>query len=88
MAKKRWQDLTRNEKAAVLALGGVQFALATTAWIDLARRPAESIRGPKPAWALAIAVNFVGPVAYFTLGRKSHGGRRHAPAASGSLPSS
>jgi hypothetical protein len=48
----------------------VQISLAATAWVDLARRPAELVRGPKPAWALAIAVNFVGPIAYFTVGRR------------------
>jgi hypothetical protein len=70
MARKRWSDLSDGEKTAVLVLASVQLSLAATAWVDLARRPAELVRGPKPAWALGIAVNFVGPIAYFTLGRR------------------
>lgn len=70
MAKKRWSDLSDGEKTAVLVAASVQLSLAATAWVDLARRPADLVRGPKPAWALAIAVNFVGPIAYFTVGRR------------------
>ena len=67
--QRRWSDLTPAQRGAVIALGTVQVALAASAWIDLARRPADLVRGPKPAWALAIAVNGIGPIAYFTLGR-------------------
>lgn len=70
MATKRWSDLSDREKTAILVAASVQISLAATAWVDLARRPAELVRGPKPAWALAIAVNFVGPIAYFTVGRR------------------
>jgi hypothetical protein len=80
MARKRWSDLSDGEKAAVVVMASVQLALATTAWIDLARRPRELVRGPKAAWAAAIAVNFAGPIAYFAVGRL------RAPAGSGSLP--
>lgn len=70
MATKRWSDLSDREKTAILVAASVQISLAATAWVDLARRPAELVRGPKPAWALAIAVNVVGPIAYFTVGRR------------------
>lgn len=70
MARRRWNELTDLQKTAVLAAACVQISLAATAWVDLARRPAQQVRGPKPAWAAAIAVNFVGPLAYFTLGRR------------------
>ena len=33
------------------------------------RPPAEQVRGPKAAWALGIAVNVAGPIAYFAVGR-------------------
>ena len=69
MARKRWSDLTDLEKTAVLVAASVQVSLAATAWVDLARRPAELVRGPKGIWAVAIAVNFVGPISYFALGR-------------------
>jgi hypothetical protein len=71
MARKRWSDLTDRQKAGVVVLTAVQVSLSAAAWVDLARRPRELVRGPKPAWAAAIAVNFVGPVAYFTLGRRA-----------------
>jgi hypothetical protein len=80
MARKSWNDLSDREKAAVVVMASVQLALATTAWIDLARRPPELVRGPKPVWALGIAVNFVGPISYFAFGRR----RAVSPAA---LPS-
>lgn len=70
MARKRWSDLSDREKTAILVMASVQISLAATAWVDLARRPADLVRGPKAAWALGIAVNFVGPIAYFTLGRR------------------
>ena len=70
MTRKRWSDLTDAQKTAVLVAASVQLSLAATAWVDLARRPPELVRGPKAAWALGIAVNFVGPLAYFTVGRR------------------
>lgn len=77
--RRRWSDLDRREQAAIIGLAAVQLTLATAAWVDLARRPAAQVRGPKAAWALGIAVNFVGPIAYFTVGRV-----RPAPAISAS----
>ena len=41
-----------------------------TAWVDLARRPAKQVNGPKGMWAAIIAVSWVGPVAYFVKGRR------------------
>lgn len=71
MSKRRWRDLSRGERIAVAGLGTVQIGLAAVAWTDLARRPAKSVRGSKPWWALAIGVNFVGPLAYLRYGRRS-----------------
>ena len=70
MARKRWSDLSDREKTAILVVASVQISLAVTAWLDLARRPPELVRGPKAAWALGIAVNVVGPISYFTIGRR------------------
>jgi hypothetical protein len=69
MARTTWRDLSDREKTAILVAASVQLSLAATAWIDLARRPHELVRGPKPVWAAVIAVNYVGPVAYFGWGR-------------------
>jgi hypothetical protein len=68
--KKSWADLSPAERTGVVTIGSIQLALAATAWVDLARRPAAQVNGPKAAWALAIAVNFVGPIAYFLRGRR------------------
>ena len=70
MAVKHWNDMSDAEKTAILVAASVQISLAATAWIDLARRPKELVRGPKPMWAAAIAVNFVGPISYFAFGRR------------------
>jgi hypothetical protein len=70
VARKRWNDLSEAQKASTVAAAAVQIALAAAAWTDLARRPAERVRGPKAAWAVAIAVNFIGPMSYFAFGRQ------------------
>jgi Phospholipase_D-nuclease N-terminal len=70
MTRRRWSDLTPREQTAVLTLGAVQLSLAATAWTDLARRPAAQVNGSKAWWALAIAINFFGPLAWFRWGRR------------------
>ena len=69
MTVRSWKDLTPSQQTAVLVLGSVQLSLAATAWADLARRPARQVNGSKLRWALIIAINFVGPLAYFRWGR-------------------
>jgi hypothetical protein len=70
MSKRRLSDLSTAERAAVGAAGAVQIGLAAAALRDLRRRPARKIRGDKRLWVAASFVNYVGPVAYFTYGRK------------------
>jgi len=93
---------TRRTVLAVLA--AVQLALAGAAWVDLVRRPARLVRGPKWIWALVIAVNFIGPLWYFRWGRipapledesvpatwadERAGADRTAPGAAGAAPAS
>jgi hypothetical protein len=66
---KAWSDLSPGQKRAVVVAGLAQTALLTAAQVDLVRRPADQVRGPKPAWFLANFVNVVGPVSYFAVGR-------------------
>ena len=68
---KRWSDLTEAQRRTFVVMGAVQVALAGAAWTDLALRPAEFVRGRKLWWALAVLVNFAGPLAYFRWGRKT-----------------
>jgi hypothetical protein len=62
--------LSARQQAAVLTLASVQLSLAATAWADLATRPAAEVNGSKLRWACAIAINFVGPLAWFRWGRR------------------
>lgn len=73
--RRRWQDLTRWQKAAVIVSVVVQLGLAAAAWTDLARRAPGEVRGPKWRWAALIAVNYAGPIVYFRRGIR----RRRSP---------
>lgn len=67
---KKWKDLTDGQRAGLVALVAVQLSLAVSAWADLASRTRSQVRGSKGRWAAVIAINFVGPVLYFTRGRR------------------
>ncbi|NLV78910.1 MAG: hypothetical protein GXY65_06120 [Rhodococcus sp.] len=66
----RFADLPTPKKIVIVVLASIQLALAVTAWADLARRPADKVDGSKLKWASIIAINFVGPIAYFRKGRR------------------
>jgi Phospholipase_D-nuclease N-terminal len=68
--KKSWAELSSTQKGVVVVAGAVEVVMTVAAWRDLATRPASTVRGPKPAWALAVLVQPVGPLAYFALGRR------------------
>ena len=73
MARKRWSELDRRQRGAIVAAGTVETVLKIAALVDLARRPARDVRGSKAVWAAAIAlVNAAGavPLAYFLRGRR------------------
>lgn len=70
MTHRSWSDLSCAQRSAIAAAAAVQITLAGAAWIDLARRPAAQVRGRKAIWAGVIAINFVGPTAYFLAGRR------------------
>ena len=69
-AKKRWQDLSAAQRRAIIAAGVVQNSLLVAALVDLRRRPAKKVRGDKRVWAAASFVSWIGPISYFTYGRK------------------
>ena len=76
MRRRRWSDLSGGQRTAVLVLGTVQLAAVAAAWSDLASRRASEVHGSKGLWAVAIAVNGVGPPAYFRWGRSGRSRRR------------
>lgn len=69
MAARSWSELSTTQRRAVTALGVAEVALAVTAWVDLARRPAWAVAGSKTRWAGVIAISWVGPILYLTRGR-------------------
>ena len=69
-AGKRWADLSDGQRKLVVAVAAAEVALKIAALIDIQRRPASLIRGPKALWRAAMAVNLLGPVSYFAVGRK------------------
>jgi hypothetical protein len=73
MARKKWNELSPRTRRLVVAGAAFEGTLKVAALIDLARRPAEGVRGSKPVWAVAIVlVNSLGavPIAYFLRGRR------------------
>jgi hypothetical protein len=68
--QKQWSDLSSGQKRIVYVVGALETALTLAALVDLARRPADDVRGPKAAWAVGAFVQPVGPVAYFLAGRR------------------
>jgi hypothetical protein len=49
----------------------VQLLLSAATLLDLRRRPSAQIRDSNTLWVAAAFVNFVGPIAYFTFGRRA-----------------
>ena len=68
--KKRLSELSDAQRAGLWALVALQISLAVSAWADLAARPAAKVNGSKGKWAAIIVVNFIGPILYFTRGRR------------------
>ena len=67
---RRWNEMTKRQRVKVVLLAALQITLLIAALTDLARRPAEQIRGQKRVWLGIISINYVGPVAYFVRGRR------------------
>ena len=75
MIKKRWDDFSTGQKAGIVVLATAQVGLLATALWDLAHRDAEDVRGDRRLWTGLVFVNWIGPLAYFAVGRKSAGCR-------------
>lgn len=70
LVQREWSDFSVRQRRAVYVLGVVETVLTVASLVDLARRPARDVRGPKAAWVLGAFVQPVGPVAYFLVGRR------------------
>jgi hypothetical protein len=72
-ARKQWRDLGEQNRRLLIAAAVAEGILKVAALIDLKRRPASQIRGPKWVWAAMVAVVSsagVVPVSYFVVGRR------------------
>jgi hypothetical protein len=73
-ARRRWSDLTQRQRRLIVIGVTYEGILKIIALVDLKRRPADQVRGPKWLWATGIfLINSVGamPIAYFRYGRKA-----------------
>ncbi len=70
MAKQR-SDLSKSQRRIIIAVAVAEAALKAAMLIDLRRRPASQVRGPKWLWASTALVNTAGiaPLSYFIVGR-------------------
>lgn len=75
MTRKRWEDFSGSQKVGIVVLASAQIGLLATALWDLAHRDASEVRGDKRVWTGLVFVNWIGPLAYFAIGRKGGGCR-------------
>ena len=72
MGKKlSWKKLSSFQKNGIIILAVIELILLVAALTDIARRPAGKIKGRKLWWVLISFIEFLGPVAYFGIGRKN-----------------
>ena len=69
-AAKKWAELSDRQRALLFGAAAAELSLKIAALIDIKRRPADRIRGPKALWRAAMVVNLLGPLSYFVIGRK------------------
>jgi hypothetical protein len=73
MPRQRWSDLSERTRRLLIAAAVADGALRVAALIDIKRRPASQIRGPKRVWAATVAlISSAGvlPISYFVFGRR------------------
>jgi hypothetical protein len=67
---RRWDDLSPDQRRAIIAVGVITTIWQVAMLWDLSRRPADQLRGSKRAWVLASFVRPVGQIAYYAWGRR------------------
>ena len=70
--RKQWSDLSPRTRRLLTVTAVIEGILKLAALIDLKRRPASQIRGPKWLWATAAVISSAGvlPISYFVFGRR------------------
>jgi hypothetical protein len=72
-ARRQWSDLSERTRRLLTITAVAEGLLKLAALIDLKRRPASQVRGPKWLWATVVTVVSsagVVPIAYFVFGRR------------------
>jgi hypothetical protein len=69
---KRWSDLSPRTRKLIIVGGVAEAGLKAAAAVDLKRRGADQVRGPKWAWFAGLLINSAGliPLSYFIFGRR------------------
>jgi hypothetical protein len=63
-------NLTDQQKRVLVVVLVAHLILAKVTWLDLRRRPAAAVRGPKRLWRTWSLLNTTGSMAYWTIGRR------------------
>jgi hypothetical protein len=61
---------SKRTRRLIVVAGVVEAGLKVAMLIDIKRRPADQIRGPKWLWRPLAFVNLFGPVSSFAFGRR------------------
>ena len=72
--RRRWSDLSPGTRRLIIVTAVAESIIKGAALIDIKRRPASQIRGPKWLWVpVIIVVNSAGlvPMSYFLFGRRT-----------------
>jgi hypothetical protein len=75
-ARQQWSELDEGTRRLLVSAAVVEGILKIAALVDLKRRPASQVRGPKWLWATVLTVVSsagVVPVSYFVFGRRDPG---------------
>jgi hypothetical protein len=73
VARRQWSDLSQRTRRLLTITAVGEGILKLAALIDLKRRPASQVRGPKWLWATVLAIVSsagVVPISYFVFGRR------------------
>jgi hypothetical protein len=73
VVRGQWSDLSERTRRLVMITAIAEGILKIAALIDLKRRPASQVRGPKWLWATVLAIvgsAGVVPTSYFVFGRR------------------
>jgi hypothetical protein len=62
--------MTDKQKRILVVALVIHVIVLKLTWLDLRRRPAAAVRGPKRFWRVASTLNTSGSVAYWVFGRR------------------